>query len=92
MQEKIRLTADNSARFGQRVHRGKNKFIKSNKTISTTPITLARDGLEDMTRFTYLGSSVDKKGEGGTLADVKVRIGRARAAFSKWRLSGTHLT
>ena len=35
-----------------------------------------------MTSFTYLGSIVDKEGEGlGTDADVKVRTGRARAAF-----------
>ena len=60
------------------VHRGKSKVLKNNTSVSTTPITLEGDALEDMTSFTFLGSIVEKK---GTDADVKVRTGRARAAF-----------
>lgn len=36
-----------------------------------------------MTSFTYLGSAVDKLG--GTDADVKLQIGKARAAFPQLR-------
>ncbi|KAK3770067.1 hypothetical protein RRG08_043223 [Elysia crispata] len=45
--------------------------------------------LEEVESFTYLGSIVDKKG--GTDADVRVRIGKARAAFKQlknvWKAS-----
>ena len=55
------------------------RSVKNNAAVSTTPITLEGDRLEDVSSFTYLGSLVDK--QGGTGAEVKVRIGRARAAF-----------
>jgi hypothetical protein len=35
--------------------------------------------LEEVERFTYLSSIVDK--QGGTDADVMIRVGKARAAF-----------
>ena len=78
-QEKTSTVADDSARLVPRTHRGKSKVLKDNAAVGTTPITLEGDGLEDVTSFTYLGSIVDKQGE--TDADVKMRIGRARAAF-----------
>ena len=37
--------------------------------------------LEEVEIFTYLGSNVDKSG--GTDADVRVRIGKGRAAFNQ---------
>lgn len=43
------------------------------------PIGLEGEALEEVESFTYLGSVVDKLG--GTDADVKVQIGKARAAF-----------
>ena len=79
MQEKTSRVVDNSARLGLRVHRGKSKVLKNNTAVSTTPIILEGDGLEDVTGFTYLGSIVDKQGRMD--ANVKVRTGRARAAF-----------
>ena len=42
-------------------------------------LVLEGEALEEVESFTYLGSVVDKLG--GTDADVKVRIGKARAAF-----------
>lgn len=48
-----------------------------------TPITLEGESLEEVESFTYLGSVADKLG--GTDADVKVRIGKARAAFHQLR-------
>jgi hypothetical protein len=48
---------------------------------SDTPITLDGTNLEEVDRFTYLGSVIDK--EGGTTADIRVRIGKARAVFKQ---------
>ena len=44
--------------------------------------------------FTYLGSVVDNRGGGGTEADVKARIGIARATFLQLKKiwSSTELT
>ncbi|VDP69080.1 unnamed protein product [Schistosoma curassoni] len=44
----------------------------------TNPITIDGD-LEDVKTFTYLGSVIDE--HGGSDADVKVRIGKARTAY-----------
>ena len=62
MQKKTKAIPDNSACLGQKVHRGKSKVLKNKAVVSTTLITLDGDALEDMTRFTYLGSIVDKEG------------------------------
>ena len=40
---------------------------------------LEGSALEDVESFTYLGSIVDK--QGGTDADVKIRMNKARTAF-----------
>ena len=48
-------------------------------TTSKDPIMLDENVLEEVDTFTYLGSVINKKG--GTDADVKARIGKARAAF-----------
>ena len=78
MQEKTNIIAGNSAKLGLNIHRGKSKVLKVN-TASITPITLAGEALEEVESFTYLGSIVDK--QGGTDANVRIRIGKARAAF-----------
>ena len=86
MQEKTSTVADTSARLGLNIHRGKGKILKVD-AIRETPITLEGEALEEVESFTYLGSIVDKKG--GTDVDVRVRIGKARAAFHQlnniWR-------
>ena len=48
-------------------------------TPSTDPVTLNGERLEEVDSFTYLGSIIDS--QGGTDADVKTRIGKARTAF-----------
>ncbi|KAK7097424.1 hypothetical protein V1264_004408 [Littorina saxatilis] len=79
MQEKTSTVANNSARFGLNIHKGKSKVLRTNATANTTPITLNGEALQEVDNFTYLGSVVDK--QGGTDVDVRVRIGKARAAF-----------
>ncbi|KAK3780034.1 hypothetical protein RRG08_029727 [Elysia crispata] len=80
MQEKTSIVAENSRRLGLNIHRGKSKILKINSA-STAPILLEDVALEEVESFTYLGSIVDKKG--GADADVRVRIGKARAAFKQ---------
>ena len=46
---------------------------------STDPVTLEGNALEEVETFTYLGSVINKRG--GTDADVRARIGKARVAF-----------
>lgn len=88
MQEKTSAVADTSASFGLDIHRGKSKVLKVN-AVTDTPIRLEGEALEEVESFTYLGSIVDKNS--GTDADVKARIGKARAAFHQlnnvWRSS-----
>ena len=60
------------------VFRGKTKVLRIS-TATTEPVRLDDDLLEEVNSFTYLGSVVDI--QGGTKADVKARIGKARAVF-----------
>ncbi|CAH8612386.1 unnamed protein product [Schistosoma rodhaini] len=48
-------------------------------TICANQITLDGEALEDVETFTYLGSIIDE--HGGSDADVRARIGKARAAY-----------
>ena len=80
MQEKTNIVAENSARLGLNINRGKSKVFKINAS-NETPITVQGEALEEVDSFTYLGSILDK--HGGTDADVRTRIGKARAAFKQ---------
>ena len=82
MQEKTSNVAATSARIGLNIHKGKSKVLKVNAT-STAPIMLEEEALEEVESFVYLGSIVDK--QGGTDADVKTRVGKARTAFQQLR-------
>ncbi|KAK4467973.1 hypothetical protein MN116_000243 [Schistosoma mekongi] len=78
MQAKTISVAATSASVGLNIHKGRGKILKYN-TGSTNPIQLDGETLEEVNTFTYLGSIIDEKG--GSDADVKTRIGKARAAF-----------
>ena len=60
------------------IHRWKSKILKVHST-STVSIILGLEAIENIYHFTYLGSVIDT--QGGTKADVKARISKARAAF-----------
>ena len=81
-QEKTNIVADTSARIGLNIHKGKSKVLRVNAT-NTSPIMLEDTALEEVESFVYLGSIVDK--QGGTDADVKTRVGKARTAFQQLR-------
>ncbi|VDO59745.1 unnamed protein product [Schistosoma margrebowiei] len=78
MQEKTTSVAAASAAIGLNIHKGKSKVLRYNKAC-TNPITNDREDLEDVKTFTYLGSIIRE--HGGSDADVKARIGKARAAY-----------
>ncbi|VDP18325.1 unnamed protein product [Schistosoma margrebowiei] len=78
MQIKTASVAAVSASIGLSIHKGKTKVLKF-KAENSIPITLDGKTLEDVESFTYLGSIIDE--QGGSDADVKARIGKARTAF-----------
>jgi hypothetical protein len=63
------------------IYRGKSKVFKIN-TFSNTPITLEETIMKEVESFTYLGSIIYMQGD--TDADIKARIGKARAAFNHY--------
>ncbi|VDP35633.1 unnamed protein product [Schistosoma curassoni] len=73
MQEKTTSVAAASAAVGLK---GKSKIVRYN-TPCTNPITTDGEDLEDVKTFTYLGSIIIERG--GSDADMKARIGKARA-------------
>ncbi|VDP37005.1 unnamed protein product [Schistosoma curassoni] len=78
MQVKTTGVASASAAVGLNIHKKKSKIFRYNTTC-TNPITIDVEDLEDVKTFTYLGSIIDE--HGGSDANVKVQIGKARAAY-----------
>ncbi|VDP42770.1 unnamed protein product [Schistosoma curassoni] len=82
MQEKTTSVAAASAAVGLNMHKGKSKILQYN-TAYNNPTTIDGEDLEDVKTFTYLGSIIDERG--GSDADVKARIGKARAVYLQLR-------
>ncbi|VDP04803.1 unnamed protein product [Schistosoma margrebowiei] len=78
MQMKTASVAAVSASVGLSIHKGKTEVLKF-KAENNNPITLVGKTLENVESFSYLGSIIDK--QGGSDADVKARIGKAKTAF-----------
>ncbi|VDP56208.1 unnamed protein product [Schistosoma curassoni] len=78
MQKKTNSVAAASAAVGLNIHEEKSKILRYN-TECTNPVTIDRENFEDVKAFTYLDSIID--GQGGSDADVKARVGKARAAY-----------
>ncbi|CAH8460230.1 unnamed protein product [Schistosoma curassoni] len=78
MQEKTNSVAAASAAVDLNIHKGESKILGYN-TACTNPIKIDGEDLEDVKTFTYLGSIIDE--QGGSDADVKARIGKARAVY-----------
>ncbi|VDP16562.1 unnamed protein product [Schistosoma margrebowiei] len=82
IQKKMTSVSATSAAVGLNIHKGKSKILRYN-TACNNPITINGENLEDVKTFTYLGSIIDE--QGGSDADVKARIGKARAAYLQLR-------
>ncbi|VDP23545.1 unnamed protein product [Schistosoma margrebowiei] len=78
MKEKTTSVAEASAAVGLNIHKRKSKVLRYNTTC-TNPITIDGEDLEDVKTCTCLSSIIDE--HGGSDADVKARIGKARAAY-----------
>ena len=78
MQDKTTELAATSSQVGLKIHEGKTKILKIN-TASEDPVTLRGSELEEVEAFIYLGSIINR--QGGTNADVRARIAKARAAY-----------
>ncbi|VDO89805.1 unnamed protein product [Schistosoma margrebowiei] len=78
MQEKTTSVAATSAAIGLSMHKGKSRIFRYN-TACTDPITIDGEDLEDVKTFAYLGRNIDE--HSGSDADVKARIGNARATY-----------
>ena len=68
-----------SGSIGLNIHPEKSKVLKVNSP-GREAIVIEGKTLEEVESFVYLGSIMDKKG--GTEADIKSRIGKARSAFT----------
>ncbi|VDP56975.1 unnamed protein product [Schistosoma curassoni] len=84
--EKTTSIAAASEAVGLNIHKGKSKILRYN-TACTNPITPDGEDLKDVKAFTYLGSIIDE--HGGSDADVKARIGKARAVYLQLKNAGT---
>ena len=82
MKAKTKDLVQISQKTGLKVHPDKTKILKINPTVQED-MEINGKPLEEVESFTYLGSIIDKKG--GTEADVKSRLGKARGAFTQLR-------
>ncbi|VDO52615.1 unnamed protein product [Schistosoma margrebowiei] len=78
MQEKTTSVTAASAAVGLNILKGKSEVLRYD-TACINRITLDGEALEDVKTFTYLDSIIDEHDRSD--ADVKARIGKARAAY-----------
>ena len=76
--EKTSELAAISSLVGFNIHKCKTNILNVN-AVSMEPVKLEGNEIDEVETFTYLDSIIDK--HGGTDADVKARIGKARGAF-----------
>ncbi|VDO96066.1 unnamed protein product [Schistosoma margrebowiei] len=81
-QQQMQEKTNSVAAVGLNIHKGKSKVLRYN-TACTNPITIDGEDLKNVKTFTYLGSVIDE--HGGSDADVKAWIGKARAAYLQLR-------
>ena len=78
MQEKTTVLSALSESVGLRIHPTKSKVLRIGAP-QGKQIKVKDEALENVDSFCYLGSIIDE--EGGTVAEVKSRIGKAQASF-----------
>ncbi|VDP81550.1 unnamed protein product [Schistosoma mattheei] len=77
-QKKTTSVAAVSSAVGLNIHKGKSKILRYSTTC-TNPIIIDGKDLQDVKAVTYLVRIIDE--HSGSDADVKARIGKARAAY-----------
>lgn len=78
IEDKLKKLSVNAMKFGLKINLKKTKLMRIG-TSSTTPLKLENVVIEDVESFNYLGSVITK--DGGTTADIRSRINKARVAF-----------
>ena len=79
MQDRTIRLASEAKKLGFELTRIKRR----ENTPNEDPIQLELERLEDVDGFTCLGSVVDQREQGGSVAHIKARLGKARTAFIK---------
>ena len=91
MQEKTTDLHDKAKQIGLEINIKKSKTMRIN-TGNITPIRLNNHEIENVERFTYLGSVVDETG--GSDSDIRSRLNKAKQAFAilkpLWRNKNIH--
>ena len=92
MQNKINKITVEAKKVGLNINKEKTKILKLNSK-NSEKITCEDSVLEEVEKFTYLGSVVGR--DGGVEADIRSRIGKAQCAFNNlkniWRSQSMRL-
>ena len=78
MQNKTNKLTEEAAKTGLKINKDKTEVMRRNAK-QNNPISLDGEPLEEVDKFTYLGSIVSNTG--GTDEDIQARINKARHAF-----------
>ena len=79
MQSKVTRLANISAKTGLRISKSKTKVLRVN-TRNADKLELDGEAIDDVEKFTYLGSNISN--DDGSARYIHVRIGKARTAFT----------
>ena len=79
MQEKTKVLSQQAAKIGLQINKKKTETMRNFDV--KTPIKLEKDELNEVDKFTYLGSIVTTNGD--CLPDIKNRISKAAGAMNK---------
>ena len=80
IQKKVKNLSTNSKTTGLKINSEKTKLLRLNTT-SNENVQVDDHDIEDVESFVYLCAYISKSG--GTEEDIKARLGKARAAYSK---------
>ena len=81
-QEKLRRVTEEAGKTKLQINIGKTEAMRINKK-KADPLRLHQENLNEVEKFVYLGSVVNK--DGGTKEDIRCRINEARYTFNALR-------
>ena len=81
-QEKLSRVAEEAGKTGLQINIGKTEAMHINNK-QADPLWLHQENINEVEKFVYLGSVVNK--DGGTEEDIRCRINKARYAFNTLR-------
>ena len=81
MQSKTEELVELATKSGLRVIKPKTKAQRIKAANDLQPITIEDEELEDVNRFSYLGSKIDS--EESSIADISSRIGKAQISIQQ---------